>query len=119
MFGFIVAFSIGAVSLAGYWPFPSPFFPKPNFSSRNLTRSQSHGDQQAKGEDALFAGIAAVALLLLSATGDAVVMLVGASIMLVVGLACYSRGRFRLALLVGLAAIGVAGVVVFVTSEFL
>ena len=119
MFGFIVAFSIGTVSLAGYWPFPSPIFPEPNFSSRNLTRSQSHGDRQASGEDALFAGIAAVVLLLLSATGDAVVMLVGASIMLVVGLACYSRGTFRLALLVGLAAIVVAGVAVLVTREFL
>jgi serine/threonine protein kinase len=38
MFGFIVASCIGAVSLAGFWPFPSPFFPEPSFSSRNLRR---------------------------------------------------------------------------------
>ncbi len=38
MFGFIVASCIGAVSLAGFWPFPSPFFPEPSFSSRSLRR---------------------------------------------------------------------------------
>jgi len=35
-------FGIGicGVSLAGLWPFASPFFPEPNFSSRNLRRNR-------------------------------------------------------------------------------
>ena len=34
----IVGLGICALSLAGIWPFPSPWFPEPNFSSRNLRR---------------------------------------------------------------------------------
>jgi predicted Ser/Thr protein kinase len=112
MFLFLVAFSIGVVSLAGFWPFPSPFFPEPNFSSRNLPRYGARGDQRPNGEVATLACIAAVGLLLLTATGDALVMLVGASVMLLAGLAFCSRDGFRQSLLVGLAAIGVAAVVV-------
>jgi len=34
----IVGLVICAISWAGRWPFPSPLFPEPNFSSRNLRR---------------------------------------------------------------------------------
>ncbi|MGI9456972.1 MAG: serine/threonine-protein kinase [Aeoliella sp.] len=44
---FLVAFSIGVVSLAGFWPFPSPFFPEPNFSSRNLPRNRVLGGKRS------------------------------------------------------------------------
>jgi hypothetical protein len=33
--------AICALSLAGFWPFPSPLFPEPNFSSRNIRRRWS------------------------------------------------------------------------------
>jgi serine/threonine protein kinase len=36
----ILGLLICALSLAGLWPFPSPWFPEPNFSSRNLRRHQ-------------------------------------------------------------------------------
>ncbi len=32
----LVVLLVGSVSLAGLWPFDSPLFPRPNFSSRNL-----------------------------------------------------------------------------------
>ncbi len=35
----IVGLGISAVHWMGLWPFPSPFFPEPNFSSRNLRRN--------------------------------------------------------------------------------
>jgi serine/threonine protein kinase len=34
----VVGLVICALSLAGHWPFPSPWFPEPNFSSRNRRR---------------------------------------------------------------------------------
>jgi hypothetical protein len=37
----IMGLCICALSLTGLWPFPSPFFPKPNFSSRNLRRCKT------------------------------------------------------------------------------
>jgi serine/threonine protein kinase len=36
----ILGLLICALSLAGLWPFPSPWFPEPNFSSRNLRRGK-------------------------------------------------------------------------------
>jgi serine/threonine protein kinase/protocatechuate 3,4-dioxygenase beta subunit len=39
----ILGLGICALSLAGLWPFPSPLFPEPNFSSRNLRRSHRTG----------------------------------------------------------------------------
>lgn len=114
MFLFLAAFSIGVVSLAGFWPFPSPLFPKPNFSSRNLVRSGAQRDEHPNGRDGIFVCLAAVGILLLSATGDAVAMLVGAGIMLIVELVFYSGARFHQALLISLASIGVAAVVVIV-----
>jgi len=36
----ILGLVICAFSLAGRWPFPSPWFPEPNFSSRNLRRGK-------------------------------------------------------------------------------
>ena len=35
---------ICVLSAAGWWPFPSPLFPEPNFSSRNLQRRRSTRD---------------------------------------------------------------------------
>ena len=117
LFGFIAAFSIGVVSLAGFWPFPSPFFPGPNFSSRNLRRTRNHEDQNRHRRHAVVACFVAAGLLLLSTTGNAMAMLVGASIMLAAGLACCSRGRFRQALLIGLAGVGVAAAVVVLSGQ--
>ena len=114
MFLFLVVFSIGVISLAGFWPFPSPLFPEPNFSSRKLARNGAKGAKHPNGRDGVFACIAAVGLLLLSATGDAVAMLVGAGIMLIAELAFYSGARFHQALLISLASIGVAAVVAIV-----
>ena len=110
MFLFLAAFSIGVVSLAGFWPFSSPLFPKPNFSSRKLAQ----GDEHPNGRDGIFACLAAVGLLLLSATGDAGAMLVGAGIMLIAELVFYSGARCHQALLISLASMGVAAVVVIV-----
>ena len=36
----VLGLGICALSLAGLWPFPSPLFPDPNFSSRNLRRQE-------------------------------------------------------------------------------
>jgi predicted Ser/Thr protein kinase len=36
----VVGLCICALSLAGLWPLPSPWFPEPNFSSRNLRRGK-------------------------------------------------------------------------------
>jgi serine/threonine protein kinase len=35
------------VSLAGHWPFPSPWFPEPNFSSRNRRRWKAGENRQS------------------------------------------------------------------------
>ncbi len=43
----VIGLVICALSLAGVWPFPSPWFPEPNFSSRNLRRGEA-----AAGSDA-------------------------------------------------------------------
>lgn len=61
---------------------------------------------------ATFAGISVILLLVLTATGDARAMMAGAGILLVAGLLWFARGNARLALLVALAALGVAGGVV-------
>ncbi|MCX6905991.1 MAG: serine/threonine-protein kinase, partial [Verrucomicrobia bacterium] len=37
----LIGLLICILSWAGIWPFPSPLFPEPNFSSRNLRRSMS------------------------------------------------------------------------------
>ena len=36
----VIGLVICAISFAGLWPFPSPLFPKPNFSSRHLPRGK-------------------------------------------------------------------------------
>ncbi len=43
----VVGLVICALSLAGIWPFPSPFFPEPNFSSRNLRRQKASSSSPA------------------------------------------------------------------------
>jgi serine/threonine protein kinase len=43
----ILGLIVCGVRLAGFWPFPSLFFPRPNFSSRNLERT-SGGGQNAR-----------------------------------------------------------------------
>jgi serine/threonine protein kinase len=37
----LVGLGICGLTWAGLWPFPSPFFPEPNFSSRNLRRGRA------------------------------------------------------------------------------
>jgi len=64
----------------------------------------------------LFAVIAAALLLLLAAWGNAVAMLVGSALMLVVGLFVF-RAHFRLALLVALASMGVAAIIAMVRTK--
>ncbi len=39
----IIGMSICILSWIGRWPFPSPLFPEPNFSSRNLRRNKGSG----------------------------------------------------------------------------
>jgi serine/threonine protein kinase len=51
--GFLVVMSvvglvICALSLAGLWPFPSPWFAEPNFSSRNLRRGRAGKNAEAE-----------------------------------------------------------------------
>ena len=36
----VLGMGICVLSIAGFWPFPSPLFPEPNFSSRNLRRKK-------------------------------------------------------------------------------
>ena len=57
----------------------------------------------------IFAAIAVAAMLLLTASGNATVMLIGSAVLLVVGLVWLPRSRWRIALLVALASMGVAG----------
>jgi tRNA A-37 threonylcarbamoyl transferase component Bud32 len=44
----ILGLVICALSLAGIWPFPSPWFPEPNFSSRNLRRHKATAGSEAE-----------------------------------------------------------------------
>jgi serine/threonine protein kinase len=44
----ILGLLICALSLAGLWPFPSPWFPEPNFSSRNLRRQVTSPHSRAE-----------------------------------------------------------------------
>jgi serine/threonine protein kinase len=44
----VIGLVICALTFAGLWPFPSPFFPEPNFSSRNLRRRKIAGDPQGR-----------------------------------------------------------------------
>ena len=44
----IVGLGICTLSLAGIWPFPSPWFPEPNFSSRNLRRWNAAAASEAE-----------------------------------------------------------------------
>ena len=37
----VLGLAFCAVSIAGYWPFPSAMFPRPNFRSRNLDKMQA------------------------------------------------------------------------------
>jgi len=64
----------------------------------------------------LWVALTAAALLLLAATGDARVMFFGSALVLGVGLLWFARKRWRLALLVGLAAAGIAFGVVAMLS---
>ncbi len=66
---------------------------------------------------ALFAVISVAVPLVLAATGDARAMMAGAGILLVAGLLWFARGKARLALLVALAALGVAGGVVLLLNR--
>ncbi len=43
-----VGLVVCAIRLAGYWPFPSMYFPRPNYSSRNLSRDGAGGGGQPK-----------------------------------------------------------------------
>lgn len=56
-----------------------------------------------------FTVIAVVAMLGLTATGNAMAMMIGAGILLLAGLLWFARGNVRIALLVALASLGVAG----------
>lgn len=47
----VVGLVICALSLAGIWPFPSPWFPEPNFSSRNLRRRKASGSSLPPGTE--------------------------------------------------------------------
>jgi serine/threonine protein kinase len=38
----VLGMGICVLSIAGFWPFPSPLFPEPNFSSRNLRRNKTN-----------------------------------------------------------------------------
>jgi hypothetical protein len=70
------------------------------------------------GESRVFAIIAAVALLLLTALGNAVVMLVVSGILLVAALVFWgSRHTFRIGLLVALAGFGVAAATVMLLNR--
>ncbi|MBE0541236.1 MAG: protein kinase [Verrucomicrobia bacterium] len=44
----VVGLAICVLSLAGLWPFPSPWFPEPNFSSRNLRRGKTGKDSETE-----------------------------------------------------------------------
>ncbi|MCW5553112.1 MAG: protein kinase [Verrucomicrobiae bacterium] len=44
----VIGLIICALSLAGLWPFPSPWFPEPNFSSRNLRRHKAMAGSEAQ-----------------------------------------------------------------------
>lgn len=63
LFLLFTTFYIAVTSLAGLWPLPSPLFPEPSFSSRNLRRNQIHGCSSGEGErslppySALFIGV--------------------------------------------------------------
>jgi hypothetical protein len=66
----------------------------------------------------LVVGLAVSALLLLTASGNAVVMFVGSARLLIVGLVWYGRRAWRSALLAGLASLGVAtAAVVFLVRD--
>ena len=60
----------------------------------------------------VFAAIAVAAMLLLIASGNATVMLIGSAVLLVIGLIWCPQRRWRIALLVALASMGVAAVTV-------
>jgi serine/threonine protein kinase/tetratricopeptide (TPR) repeat protein len=65
----------------------------------------------------IFAVIAVAMLLLLTASGNAVVMMIGAVVVLVVGLLWFGKRGWRVALLVALAGFGVAAAVVMLVNR--
>ncbi len=64
----------------------------------------------------LFAALTAAVFLLLVASGNAWVMLIGSALLLLVGLAWFARRQWRVALLVALAAFGVATAIIVVPN---
>jgi serine/threonine protein kinase len=44
----VIGLVICAITYAGFWPFPSPLFPEPNFASRNLSRRKATGSPQGQ-----------------------------------------------------------------------
>ncbi len=69
------------------------------------------------GQSPVFLTFAMVGLLVLTATGNANAMMIGSAFMLLIGLSSFAKGSFRIAMLVGLAAAGVAGVAALLFSH--
>ncbi|MGA2240571.1 MAG: DUF4019 domain-containing protein [Verrucomicrobiota bacterium] len=69
----VIGLGICAVSLAGVWPFPSPLFPEPNFSSRNLRRwkrpPSSHTEAEPRGVCTVIMYIAVIMAVVALAAG--------------------------------------------------
>jgi tRNA A-37 threonylcarbamoyl transferase component Bud32 len=66
---------------------------------------------------AVFTAIAVVLLLVLTAFGDAMAMMIGSAVVLAIGLFWFAKGNVRLALLVAMASLGVAGSAVLLMNR--
>jgi hypothetical protein len=79
--------------------------------------TQTEAREAARVKGSTFGALVVAVLLLLAASGDAMVMMFGSAALLVLGMTWFVRHRWRMALLVALASMGVAGAVVLLLSS--